>query len=231
MGSARNQAAGGVLAALLALAAVGACSSGGQQASNPTTLAQYTPQTTAQASDPASSESSTTDAPSGADATATSSSTSITTEELSRPDINYTITSLPTDLTPEQISVLRDYAYYDQVTWEIFRTMNGMDEAQTVLTGQALETFTSTYNRLENSGQHLEGAYTVDVTYVEISPETGTAVVGTCSDRTAVQVISTDGQDVSESNGWGRGVTVSDMAKEGDRWIVTADRNEEHGSC
>lgn len=227
MGSARNRAAGGVLAALLALAAVGACSSGEQQASDPTTLAQYTPQTTAQASATPPSASSEAEA----SATATSSSTSITTEELSRPDINYTITALPTDLTPEQISVLRDYAYYDQVTWEIFRTMNGMDEAQTVLTGQALETFTSTYNRLENSGQHLEGAYTVDVTYVEISPETGTAVVGTCSDRTAVQAISTDGQDVSESNGWGRGVTVSDMAKEGDRWIVTADRNEEHGSC
>ncbi len=109
--------------------------------------------------------------------------------------------------------------------------MNGMDEAQTVLTGQALETFTSTYNRLENSGQHLEGAYTVDVTYVEISPETGTAVVGTCSDRTAVKTISADGQDVSEPNGLGRLVAVMDMAKEGDRWIVTNVRNEEHGSC
>ncbi len=227
MGSARNRAAGGVLAALLALAAVGACSSGEQQASDPTTLAQYTPQTTEQASATPPSASSEAEV----SATATSSSTSITTEELSRPDINYTITALPSDLTPEQIAVARDFAYYDQVTWETLRTMNGMDEAQTVLTGQALETFTSTYNRLENSGQHLEGAYTVDVTYVEISPETGTAVVGTCSDRTAVKTISADGQDVSEPNGLGRLVAVMDMAKEGDRWIVTNVRNEEHGSC
>ncbi len=112
MGSARNRAAGGVLAALLALAAVGACSSGEQQASDPTTLAQYTPQTTEQASATPPSASSEAEV----SATATSSSTSITTEELSRPDINYTITALPSDLTPEQIAVARDFAYYDQVT-------------------------------------------------------------------------------------------------------------------
>lgn len=214
---------------LVSLALVGACSSGGQQASDPTTLVQYTPETPA--GDQASSESPTTDPLSGADATATTSSTSITTEEVSRPDINYTITSLPSDLTPEQITVVRDFAHYDQVTWETFRTMDGLDEALTVLTGSALETYAREYNHMEAAGEHVEGTYTVDVTHVETSAETGTAIVSTCSDRTAFKVISADGEDISEPDGWGRVVAVMEMVQEGDKWIVTNVRNEEYGSC
>ncbi|BDA65000.1 hypothetical protein [Actinomyces capricornis] len=223
-----------MLAAFLALAAVGACSSGGQQASDPTTLAQYTPQTTAQASGAppsASSEGSTTDTPSGADATATSSSTSITTEELSRPDISYTITSLPSDLTPEQIAVARDFAYYDHVTWGTVRTMNGMDEAQIVLTGQALESYTNTYNHLKAAGEHYEGTYIVDITHVEVSAETSTAIVGTCSDKTQTRKVSADGEDVSNPNDHGRYAETIEMTKEGDRWIVAIARQEGLGSC
>ncbi|MDO5064570.1 MAG: hypothetical protein Q4E00_06235 [Actinomyces bowdenii] len=227
MGSARNQAAGGVLAAFLALAAVGACSSGGQLTSDPTTLAQYTPQTTAQASGAPTSASSEAEA----SEEAPSSSTSITTEELSRPDINYTITALPSDLTPEQIAVARDFAYYDHVTWGTVRTMNGMDEAQTVLTGQALESYTNTYNHLKAAGEHYEGTYIVDITHVEVSAETSTAIVGTCSDKTQTRKVSADGEDVSNPNDHGRYAETMEMTKEGDRWIVTNARNEEHGSC
>ncbi|MCR2053837.1 hypothetical protein NSA19_13520 [Actinomyces bowdenii] len=230
MGSARNRAAGGVLAAFLALAAVGACSSGGQQASDPTTLAQYTPET--QAGDQAAGGL-TAEVSAGTDASAapTGSDTSVTTEELSKPDVNYTVLSLPPNLTPEQIAVVRDFAYYDQVTWGTVQTVDGLDKVRTVLTGEALESYTSTYNSLETAGHHYEGTYIIDITYVEVTAETGTAVVGVCADKTQTRRVSADGEDVSTPNEKGRFAESMDMVREGDRWIVTTHSDEGNGSC
>ena len=190
----------------------GACSSAGEPGSQ-----QSLPQLTADSSSQAAPTASI--SPTAGDSSG--SSAIVTAEELSRPDIEFTVTSVPEGLTPEEAEVVRDVAYVEEVTWNAGREMSGIEEVEPLLVGQQMENYTNYYRAMEAAGEHHSGSYSIDITSVTVESDIGTATADFCSDMTNVSQLSADNQDGRPAEKKKRVMVSNEMARTDSGWVVT----------
>lgn len=209
-----------VVAVALVACGLGACSPASEPGSQQS-LPQFTADSSSQAT-PAASASPTTGGSSGA-------STVVTAEELSRPDIEFTVTSVPADLTPEEAEVVRDVAYVEEVTWNAGREMSGLEEVEPLLVGQQMENYTNYYRAMEAAGERHSGSYSIDITSVTVESDIGTATADFCSDMTNISQLSADNQDGRPAERKKRVMVSNEMARTDSGWVVTD--AEEVGPC
>lgn len=209
-----------VVAVALVACGLGACSPASEPGSQQS-LPQFTADSSSQAT-PAASASPTAGGSSGA-------STVVTAEELSRPDLEFTVTSVPADLTPEEAEVVRDLAYVEEVTWRTGREMSGLEEVEMVLVGQPMENYTNYYQAMEAAGEHYSGSYSIDITSVTVESDNGTATAEFCTDTTNISQFSDDGQDGRPAERKKRVMVSNEMTRTDSGWVVT--NSEEVGPC
>ncbi|WP_146750895.1 hypothetical protein [Actinomyces sp. Z5] len=181
----RHRPAAALLALLLACAPLVACSS--EADDNPLNIPTYDPEAAASAE---ASESA-----AAAAASASASAAAPTLESLSDQELGYHMVSIPEDLTEAQTKALVDYVAYDQVTWRIWSTGEGIENLPTVATGDVLVTIEQDARSL--NGQRANPPLRVTITEVSVAEDGTYAELNTCNDRTQVTVTDADGNDIT----------------------------------
>ncbi|QHO90372.1 hypothetical protein CWT12_02075 [Actinomyces sp. 432] len=109
------------------------------------------------------------------------------------------ITSIPEGLDELQTEVLRAFVHYDQVTWNIWFTRTGIEDAQPLMTAEEYQAFTDYFE--EGAAGRTDGTVRVAVTSVYLTsldavrPE---AVVEVCADQTDLVKYDAEGNDISD---------------------------------
>ncbi|WP_143233314.1 hypothetical protein [Actinomyces ruminis] len=90
----------------------------------------------------------------------------VTAESLSTE--RHVITSIPEDLDENQTEILKAFVHYDEVTWNVWFTRTGIEDAEPLMTAEA-------YQRLKNNvdqtvAGHTDGTVRVAVTSVYLTP-------------------------------------------------------------
>ncbi|MBW3068391.1 hypothetical protein GZ998_02510 [Actinomyces sp. 594] len=120
----------------------------------------------------------------------------VTAESLSTD--RYQVTSIPEDLDELQTEVLRAFVHYDQVTWNIWFTRTGIEDAQPLTTA---EEYQYIKENLESVGPgRTDGTVKVSVTSIDVASRYSTeptAQVWICDDQSDLVAYSADGEDVS----------------------------------
>ncbi|WP_161923519.1 hypothetical protein [Actinomyces sp. 432] len=138
----------------------------------------------------------------------------VTAESLSTD--RYQVTSIPEDLDELQTEVLRAFVHYDQVTWNIWFTRTGVENAQPLMTTEAYQRLT---NGLEELGDgHTDGTVRVSVEAVTVLAYMQAQVV-ICGDQSDLISYDEDGNDISNPETLqGRYGTVIAMVYEDGVW-------------
>ncbi|MBE6474767.1 MAG: hypothetical protein E7Z95_04205 [Actinomyces succiniciruminis] len=207
--SGRHCPAAVLLALLLACGPLVACSSGSDD--NPLNIPTYDPEAAASAE---ASESAAA-AEASASAAASAEAAGIVTAESLSTD-RYQVTSIPEDLDEQQTEVLKAFINYDQVTWNIWFTRTGAENAEPLMTAEA-------YQRLKNGFEELGDGHTDGAVRVSVKAVTAVAYVraqvAICSDQS--DLVSYDAYENDISNPetlQGRYETVITMVYEDGVW-------------
>ncbi|NDR53114.1 hypothetical protein [Actinomyces sp. 565] len=186
-----RRAAAGAAALLLACGPLVACSQdpGGGASGVPA----YDPEAaaSARASESAAAAQASASAAASAEAAGVVTAESLSTER-------HVITSIPEDLDELQTEVLRAFVHYDQVTWNIWFTRTGIEDAQPLMTAEAYQRLTNNVDQAVAG--HTDGTVRVAVTSVYLTsldavrPE---AVVEVCADQTDLVKYDAEGNDIS----------------------------------
>ncbi|MDO4901188.1 hypothetical protein [Actinomyces sp.] len=169
-----------------------ACSSSSDD--NPLGIGTFDPETMASAK---ASESAAAAAASASAAASAEAAGVVTAESLSTD--RYIVTAIPEDLDELQTEVLKAFVHYDQVTWNIWFTRTGVENAEPLMTTEA-------YQRLKNNldqtvAGHTDGTVRVAVTSVYLTSPYASppkATVEVCDDQTDLVHYDADGNDVSD---------------------------------
>ncbi|SDN21120.1 hypothetical protein [Actinomyces ruminicola] len=186
-----RRTAAGAVALLLACAPVVACSSDSND--NPLGIGTYDPEAMASAD---ASESAAAAASASAAASAEAAGV-VTAESLSTE--RHVITSIPEDLDEQQTEILKAFVHYDEVTWNIWFTRTGIEEAQPLMVADEYQAFTDYFE--ENAAGRTDGTVRVAVTSVYLTAPDAVpprAVVEVCDDQTDLVDYDADGNDVSD---------------------------------
>ncbi|CAM3050653.1 hypothetical protein ACSL103130_10805 [Actinomyces slackii] len=183
-----------VAAAAALAASLVACSSG-QNAGSEASLPSYNPSANPSATAGPSGVPASTGASSAASGDSTAAAATITAEELSQPDIEYTVTGIPEELSAEQVEVLKAYVTYDARTWKGAREVSGIESIEPLMSGTVLDNYRSLYNELQSSGTHYEGSYAVEILSIEVAQDGDAATVQTCNDHTRTKRVAETGQE------------------------------------
>ncbi|CAM2746187.1 hypothetical protein ACSL103130_00685 [Actinomyces slackii] len=208
------------VAATAALAASLVACSSGQNAGSEASLPSYNPSANPSASAGPSGAPVSTGASSAASGDSSAATATITAEELSQPDIEYTVTGIPEDLSAEQVEVLKAYVTYDARTWQGAREVSGIESIEPLMTGTVLDNYRSFYSELQSSGTHYEGSYTAEVLSVDVAQGGDEATVQTCSDYTRMKRVDETGQEVQRTDGSTYELDQIVMSNVGGKWIV-----------
>ncbi|QHO90772.1 hypothetical protein CWT12_04785 [Actinomyces sp. 432] len=148
----------------------------------------------------------------------------VTAESLSTD--RYIVTSIPEDLDAQQTEVLKAFINYDQVTWNIWFTGTGVENAQPLMTAEAYQTLKDNYEPI--SDETVEGSLRVAITSVAVTapdPANKHAEVRVCSDHSDLVAYDANGNDVSNPETLqGRYEYIFTMVYEHGSW---KDSNEE----
>ncbi|WP_139240809.1 hypothetical protein [Actinomyces glycerinitolerans] len=120
----------------------------------------------------------------------------VTAESLSTE--RYQVTSIPEDLDEQQTEVLKAFVNYDQVTWNIWFTRTGIEDAEPLMTTEAYQILKDNYEDAVEG--HTDGTVRIAVTSVYLtSPYDSSpkATVEICDDQTDLVDYDVDGNDVS----------------------------------
>ena len=141
----RHCPAAALLALLLACAPLVACSS--ESDDNPLDIPTYDPEAaaSAEASESAAAAEASASAAASAEAAGVVTAESLSTDR-------YEVTSIPEDLDEQQTEVLKAFVNYDQVTWNIWFTRTGVENAEPLMTA---ETYQNLRDNLEAAGDGL----------------------------------------------------------------------------
>ena len=201
----------GVLAGSLALAG---CSS-----SSPKGGGTIPPVNTAGAST-ASTTSASASASGGASAAASGAASggAVTAESLSDPDLGYTVVSIPDGLDATQTKILQDYVAYDKATWHLWFTREGLEEALARSTGSTHDAIQRNYEAMT---KHDNPPVKVGVGSIDVSDDTKSADVTTCSDTTEMKSTDFQGNDVTQKAAQKRSAILVHMVPRSDGVWVT----------
>ena len=136
-----RRAAVGAAALLLACAPVVACSS--ESDDNPLNIPTYDPEAaaSAEASESAAAAEASASAAASAEAAGVVTAESLSTDR-------YEVTSIPEDLDEQQTEVLKAFVNYDQVTWNIWFTGTGVENAEPLMTTEEFQVLKEGYEQL-----------------------------------------------------------------------------------
>jgi len=177
----------GLLTLLLACTPLTACSSDSND--NPLGIGTYDPE--AMASTKASESAAAAEASASVAASAEAAGI-VTAESLSTE--RHVITSIPEDLDEQQTEVLKAFVHYDEVTWNIWFTGTGVENAEPLVTADLYQVIKDNYE--SSLGQTIEGTVRISVKEVfALSPIQ--AQVLTCSDQADLVAYDADGNDIS----------------------------------
>ncbi|VEG29020.1 Uncharacterised protein [Actinomyces howellii] len=228
MGAIRLRGLGRVLSAavvvVVAVGGVSACSSGDGEA-GATASASETQGSGGASGGASASGGATAEATGGGSAPA-----SVSPESLSDPAIQYTVASIPEGLDQAKTEVLSAYIAYSQATWAAYREQEGLSEVESTATGEALASYTESYNGFVSAGQHLEGSYGVEVSSVDVAPDGMTATVASCVDQRMVTVIDSTGQDLTQETAKRTVSFVVTLVPGSKGWVV-AETTETGSGC
>ncbi|MBW3070193.1 hypothetical protein GZ998_11860 [Actinomyces sp. 594] len=220
----RHRLVVGLLAVLLACAPLVACSSDSDD--NPLSIPTYDPgaAASAEASESAAAGSA------SASAAASVSAAAPTPESLSDQELGYHMVSIPKDLTEAQTKALVDYVAYDQVTWRIWSTGQGIENLPAVATGDALVTIEQDARAL--NGLRLHPPLRVTITEVSVADDGTYAELNSCSDRTQVTVADADGNDITgpDYQGYAEYHVIMVPGPDGN-WLTTAETTVSNDKC
>ena len=199
----------GVLAGSLALAGCSSSSPKGGGAIPPVNTAGAGGGSTASA--PASGGAST-------GASGAASAGAVTAESLSDPDLGYTVVSIPDGLDATKTKVLQDYVAYDKATWHLWFTREGLDEALARSTGSTHDAIQRNYEAMT---KHDNPPVKVGVGSIDVSDDTKSADVTTCSDTTEMKSTDFQGNDVTQKAAQKRSAILVHMVPRSDGVWVT----------
>ncbi|WP_136193851.1 hypothetical protein [Actinomyces procaprae] len=201
------------LAILLASSALVGCSSDSED--NPLGIGTFDPEAMASAK---ASESAAAAAASASAAASAEAAGVVTAESLSTD--RYIVTSIPEDLDDPQTEVLKAFINYDQVTWNIWFTGTGVENAQPLMTAEAYQTLQDNYEPIAD--ETVDGNLRVAVIAVTMTapdPANARAEVRVCSDHSDLVAYDADGNDVSNPETLqGRYEYIFTMVYEDDTW-------------
>ena len=134
-------------------------------------------------------------------ATGAASAGAVTAESLSDPSLGYTVVSIPDGLDAAQTRVLQDYVAYDKVTWRLWSTRHGLDEALALSAGATKENIRNNYNK---TTAYSRPPISIGVSDVEVKSDGKSANVTVCYDRTKMTVVDENGNDVTKDSSQNR---------------------------
>lgn len=202
----------GVLACALALAG---CSS-----SSPQGVGTIPPTNSPSASS-GSTSSSAAATTASAGASDAASSGPVTAESLSDPDLGYTVVSIPEDLDATQTKVLQGFIAYDQLTWKIWSTGEGIENISEVATGNTRSAILSKQAAMP-SGQRNNPPMRISVTEVTVDQTGAAATVKVCVDSTEVTTVDANGNDISDPEKQVQALASEAMVLDsGGKWLAS----------
>ena len=151
-------------------------------------------------------------------ASGAASAGAVTAESLSDPDLGYTVVSIPDGLDATQTKVLQDYVAYDKATWHLWFTREGLDEALARSTGSTHDAIQRNYEAMT---KHDNPPVKVGVGSIDVSDDTKSADVTTCSDTTEMKSTDFQGNDVTQKAAQKRSAILVHMVPRSDGVWVT----------
>jgi len=142
----------------------------------------------------------------------------VTAESLSDPNLGYTVVSIPKDLDAAQTKVLQDYVAYDKATWHLWFTREGLEEALARSTGSTHDAIQRNYEAMT---KHDNPPVKVGVGSIDVSDDTKSADVTTCSDTTEMKSTDFQGNDVTQKAAQKRSAILVHMVPRSDGVWVT----------
>jgi len=223
--SALRRATAGAVALLLACAPLTACTRGSDD--NPLGIDTFDPE--AMASAKASESAAAAEA--SASAAASAEAAGVVTAETLSTD-RYIVTSIPEDLDPQQTEILKAFINYDQVTWNIWFTGTGVENAQAVATGDVLANIKENFENL--NGKTDQGTVRIaisEVAVVTFDTSQSTAEVRVCEDLSGITTRDASGQDISTDESRSRYDLLVTMAKEDNTWKSSVEKTLSTNKC
>ncbi|RAX21478.1 hypothetical protein DRB07_11165 [Actinomyces sp. Z3] len=145
----------------------------------------------------------------------------------------HVITSIPEGLDEQQTEILKAFVNYDEVTWNIWFTRTGIEDAQPLMTADEYQAFTDYFE--ENAAGRTDGTVRVAVTSVYLtSPDDSPpkATVQVCDDQTDLVDYDADGNDVSNPETLQvRYKIIITMVYEGGTWKEAAEEYLSTNEC
>mgnify|MGYP006876554159 FL=1 len=151
-------------------------------------------------------------------ASGAASAGAVTAESLSDPDLGYTVVSIPDGLDTTKTKVLQDYVAYDKATWHLWFTREGLDEALARSTGSTHDAIQRNYEAMT---KHDNPPVKVGVGSIDVSDDTKSADVTTCSDTTEMKSTDFQGNDVTQKAAQKRSAILVHMVPRSDGVWVT----------
>ena len=151
-------------------------------------------------------------------ASAAASAGAVTAESLSDPDLGYTVVSIPDGLDATKTKVLQDYVAYDKATWHLWFTREGLEEALARSTGSTHDAIQRNYEAMT---KHDNPPVKVGVGSIDVSDDTKSADVTTCSDTTQMKSTDFQGNDVTQKAAQKRSAILVHMVPRSDGVWVT----------
>ncbi|RAX23304.1 hypothetical protein [Actinomyces sp. Z3] len=212
----------GLLVLLLACGPLVACSS--ESDDNPLNIPTYDPEAAASAE---ASESAAA-AEASASAAASAEAAGIVTAESLSTD-RHVITSIPEDLDEQQTEVLKAFVNYDEVTWNIWFTGTGVENAEPLTTAEEYQIIENNYEA--SSGQTIEGTVRISVTEVfAMSPTEAQVLV--CDDQSDLTSYDAAGQENTDPDYLrGRFEILVTFTNEGYGWLVSEEARLSTNEC
>ncbi|WP_136192578.1 hypothetical protein [Actinomyces procaprae] len=220
-----RRSAAGAVALLLACAPLVACSSDSDD--NPLGIGTFDPEAMASAE---ASESAAAAAASASAAASAEAAGIVTAESLSTD--RYEVTSIPEDLDEQQTEILKAFINYDQVTWNIWFTGTGVENAQAVATGDVLANIKENFENL--NGKTDQGTVRIaisEVAVVTFDTSQSTAEVRVCEDLSGITTYDASGQDISTNESRSRYDIIVTMANENNVWKSSVEKTLSTNEC
>ena len=151
-------------------------------------------------------------------ASGAASAGAVTAESLSDPDLGYTVVSIPDGLDATQTKILQDYVAYDKATWHLWFTREGLEEALARSTGSTHDAIQRNYEAMT---KHDNPPVKVGVESIDVSDDTKSADVTTCSDTTEMKSTDFQGNDVTQKAAQKRSAILVHMVPRSDGVWVT----------
>ena len=151
-------------------------------------------------------------------ASGAASAAAVTAESLSDPDLGYTVVSIPDGLDATQTKILQDYVAYDKATWHLWFTREGLEEALARSTGSTHDAIQRNYEAMT---KHDNPPVKVGVGSIDVSDDTKSADVTTCSDTTEMKSTDFQGNDVTQKAAQKRSAILVHMVPRSDGVWVT----------